>query len=241
MPAPDNPGELWTPLVFYCSVCGSELQEEERVQKCIYCGTEEECEWLCPHGHYVCEECRVASAEEIIERTALSTTESDPASIATLLMRHPMFREHGPAHHLLVAPVILAALRNQGYPIRKGALRAALKRMKDIPHAACATRGDCGAAVGVGCAVSLLTGAKFRSDRERALTLQATAEAVRRLAEHGGARCCRQSVYSALESAAAFLERELGLILGISTPVFCPFSSTTEDCKKDACVYFGGR
>jgi len=226
------------PVVFHCSLCGSALLEEEQLQTCVYCGAEEECEWLCPEGHYVCEDCRAASAEELIGRTALATREADPVAIADLIMKHPLFRAHGPAHHLLVAPVILAALRNQGYPVKESGIHTALHRTKDIPVAVCGTRGDCGAAAGLGCAVSMLTGATFRSDGERSQALRATARALDRVAELGGPRCCRQSVYGTLEAAVPFLKSELGLTLAIPSPIRCPFSHTTEECKQERCVYF---
>jgi len=235
---PGGPDASLTPLVFHCSLCGAGLLEEERLQTCTYCGAEEECEWLCPQGHYVCEDCRTASPEEIIERTAHASRDIDPVAIADLIMKHPVFREHGPAHHLLVAPAILAALRNQGYPVKESGVHTALHRMKDIPVAVCGTRGDCGAAVGVGCAVSLLTGATFRSDTERSQALRATARALARVADLGGPRCCRQSVYGALETAGQFLNSELGVAFVVPGPIRCSFSHVTEECKRERCAYF---
>lgn len=236
--APDSPGFSAAPLTFHCSLCGSELLEDEGLQTCTYCGAKEECEWLCPEGHYVCEDCRTASPEEIIERTCLVTCDTDPVAIADLIMKHPVFREHGPAHHLLVAPVILASLRSQGCPVKEGSIHTALHRMKDIPVAVCGTRGDCGAAVGAGCAVSLLTGATFRSDSERSLALRATAHALTRVADLGGPRCCRQSVYGALEASGQFLNNELGVALVVPDPIRCSFSRVTEECKRERCAYF---
>jgi hypothetical protein len=236
-----NPGGSGTspaPLVYHCSLCGSKLLAEEGVQTCTYCGAEEEGEWLCAQGHYVCDDCRTASPENIIERTSLATIDPDPIAIVDLLMKHPVFREHGPTHHLLVAPAILAALRNQGHPVKGSSIRAALHRMKDIPVAVCGTRGDCGAAVGLGCAVSLLTGATFRSDRERSLALRATARALERVADLGGPRCCKQSVYATLEAAGQFLKSELGIAFAVPDLIHCPFSRTTEECKQKRCAYF---
>jgi hypothetical protein len=226
------------PMVYYCSLCAAELLGEERLQTCTYCGAQEECDWLCPRGHYVCEDCRTAAPEEIIERTCLAISDPNPFAIADLVMKHPVFREHGPAHHLLVAPVILAALRNQGHPVKESALHAALHRMKDIPVAVCGTRGDCGACAGLGCAVSLLTGATFRSDHERSQALRATARALARVADLGGPRCCRQSVYATLETAAHFFNDELGIAFAGPDFISCRFSHTTEGCKQERCAYF---
>ena len=121
---------------------------------------------------------------------------------------------------------------------RESGISTALHRMKDIPVAVCGTRGDCGAAAGLGCAVSLLTGATFRSDGERSQALRATARALDRVAALGGPRCCRQSVYGTLEAAAPFLKSELGLTLAVPSPLHCPFSRATEECKQERCAYF---
>jgi hypothetical protein len=139
----------------------------------------------------------------------------------------------------LVAPVLLAALRNEGHEVREGSIRAALHRMRDIPAAVCGTRGDCGAAVGLGCAVSLLLGATFSSDVQRAQALRATARALDRVADLGGPRCCRQSVYAALETAIEFLRGELGMTLIAPELTRCAFAHTTPDCKQERCAYFG--
>jgi hypothetical protein len=228
------------PTVFHCSLCGAGLLEVERLQTCTYCGTEEECEWLCPQGHYVCDDCRTASPEEIIERTCLATGDPDPMAIAELIMKHPAFREHGPVHHLLVAPVLLAALRNQGHRVKESSIRTAVHRMKDIPIAVCGTRGDCGAAAGLGCAISLVTGATFRSDQERSHALRATACALAWVADQGGPRCCKQSVYATLETAALFVNGELGIAFAAPDLIRCAFSRTTEECKRERCAYFQG-
>lgn len=231
-------GEWQVPVAFYCPLCGVELLEKSRLQTCSYCGAEERCEWLCPQGHYVCESCRTASSEEIIERLCVATTNPDPLEIVDLIMKHPVFNQHGPEHHLLVAPTILAALRNQGCSVRKGAIRAALRRMGDIPVGVCGTRGDCGACAGLGCAVSLLTGATFRSDRERSLALRGTARALMDAAQLGGPRCCKQSVYATLQAAAGFMSSELGVAFVVSDVIHCAFSQVTEECKRERCVYF---
>lgn len=225
-------------MIFHCPLCGAELREEVRTQVCTYCGEEEECEWLCPEGHFLCEACRMACPADIIERTCRVSTVCDPVKIADVLMKHPSFSAHGPEHHLLTAPVILAALRNQGHHIRPGAVGSALRRMKDIPVGVCGTRGDCGACVGLGCAVSLVRGATFKADRERSLALEGTARALLRVAELGGPRCCKQSVYATLQAAAAFMSDQLGMDFVVPEVIRCAFADKNEDCKKDRCPYF---
>lgn len=152
-------------------------------------------------------------------------------------MKHPGMVMHSPQHHVLVAPAVLAALSNTGQrPLKPGRAASAVKRTGDIPFAVCGTRGECGAAVSVGALVSTLTGASYLEDRERSLALQATAEALQAIAEAGGPRCCKQSVYLSLETAVAFLRRELNLDLPLT--VRCEFSRRNEECKRDTCRFW---
>jgi hypothetical protein len=225
-------------LVFTCSVCDSQLVDDPQLQACLYCGEEEETDWVCPRGHYVCESCRSASPAELVERFAPASAEADPMATAELLMKHPSFNANGPEHHLVVAPAILSALRKQGVSVTDARFRAALTRMADIPVAVCGTRGDCGAAAGAGCAVSLLTGATFRSKRERTLALLATARALVAVAAHGGPRCCKQSVFASIQSTAVFLQDELGISLPVADAVRCAFSEKNPECTREACAYF---
>jgi len=122
------------------------------------------------------------------------------------------------------------------HPLKPGRAASAIKRTDDIPFAVCGTRGECGAAVSVGALVSTLTGASYLKDRERSLALRATAEALQAIAEAGGPRCCKQSVYLSLETAVAFLRRELGLDLPLV--IACEFSRRNEECKRDTCRFW---
>ena len=167
------------------------------------------------------------------------TEETDPAAIVNLTMKHPLVVMHSQQHHVLVAPAVLAALANTGqYALKPGRIAAAIKRTADVPFAVCGTRGECGAAVGVGALVSILTGASYMKDRERSLALQATAEALQAIAAGGGPRCCKQSVYLSLETVVSFLERELDLHLPLS--IHCEFAARNEECKQERCAYYEG-
>jgi hypothetical protein len=59
-----------------------------------------------------------------------------------------------------------------------GALETVLKRSSKVPGGWCGYYGACGAAVGVGIAVSALTGATPLKGQERSLALAATAFAL---------------------------------------------------------------
>lgn len=224
-------------MLYHCSICGAELIERETEAICTFCGRLTPAEYICPQGHHICEECQLAPMPQVVEWVCENTTEKDPSHIVNLIMKHPAMLMHSAQHHFIVAPVILAALANAGeFTLHKGRIRAALRRSSDIPFATCGTRGECGACIGLGAAVSILTKATYLKDRERSLALQASGEALLAVAEAGGARCCKQSVYLTLETAAAFLKRELHLELPLK--INCDFSSLNQECKRERCRYY---
>jgi len=222
-----------------CPVCHAELQEIEGPARCTFCAQTGPAHYLCPNGHHICDDCQLADWPEVVERVCQNTQERDPVAIVNLIMKHPMAVMHSPQHHILVAPAVLAALNNSGQgALKPGRLASAIERTRGIPLGVCGSRGECGAAVGVGTVVSILTRASYLKDRERSLALQATAEALMAIAAAGGPRCCKQSVYLSLEVASVFLQRELGLDLPVAAR--CEFVECNEECKKERCRYYVG-
>jgi hypothetical protein len=152
-------------------------------------------------------------------------------------MKHPMSVMHSPQHHILVTAAVLAALRNSGLrSLTPGRLASAIDRTKGIPLGSCGMRGECGAAICVGTLVSILTGANYQKDRERSLSMQASAEALLAIARAGGPRCCKQSIYLALETTSQFLKDELNLDLAVNP--HCEFAARNDECKKERCKYY---
>jgi len=226
-------------LTYHCAVCREELRERATQATCSFCGREEQADWACPAGHYACEDCRSAVADELIERVAQTTRETNPASIAERMMAHPSFLPSGPEHHGVPAAALLAALRNAGLVAAPaGRIAAVVQRTSDIPMGACGSRGDCGACISAGAAVASVLGADYRTGPERALVLHTTSRALARLAELGGVRCCKQAVYVAVESAAAVLAEARGLRLEIP-PIRCAFAGRLPECKGSECSYHG--
>lgn len=225
-------------MKFRCKLCGQDLLEQPSLGLCTYCGREEPSEWSCPGGHYTCESCRTAGPEALIERACLHSDARNPLELAELIMRHPSFHAYGDEHHSLPAPVILAVLRSRGVPgATEEAIRTALARLAGIPVSVCGTRGDCGAAASAGTVLSLLRGATPLSDRERTEALRATAQSLLRIADLGGPRCCKQSVFETILCTWELLRGELGLE---ALPAHaCAFAGRLKDCKKARCPHFG--
>ncbi len=222
---------------YLCTVCGGELEPVDTLAVCTFCHRETPARYLCAGGHHICDECQQADWPQVVERVCEASLETDPSVIANLIMKHPMSVMHSPQHHVIVTAAVLAALRNRGLqPAKPGRLASAIERTRGIPLGACGTRGECGAAICAGTLVSILLGASFQKDRERSLALQASGEALLAIAQAGGPRCCKQSVYLALEASSAFLERELELSLPVNP--HCEFIARNPECKQERCKYY---
>jgi hypothetical protein len=169
-----------------------------------------------------------------------ATEEKDPTKIAILLMKHPAIQMYGPEHHYLVSCVLLAALKNLGkFEIGDSAFEKAVSRGKRILLGSCGLWGVCGAAAGVGIAASILTGATWASDKERSLAIRAVSGALDKIGSIGGPRCCKASVFAAIETAVRFFEREFGVQFStLENPRLCYFRMLNRECLRDKCPYF---
>jgi hypothetical protein len=227
---------------FYCPICGAELIEKHTVGKCIYCGKEEETEYICPNGHYVCEDCRILSQKEITIKYLSYSKEKDVLKIMTVLLKHPSFNMFGKEHHFVLGPVVLTALKNQGKlkwdPSRNEVL---IGRTEFLPYGVCGSIGTCGACSSVGATLSMLLKATYMSDRERSIVLDATSECLKRLARAGGPRCCKESVYVGLMVLNEYLKKYLSLDMGLPDKIVCAFSETNPECKKERCEFYNGK
>ena len=99
---------------YFCTLCGKLLFSPCGEATCSFCGKTERADYVCPEGHFVCEACRLASAENLVSKTCEASTETDPMQIALLLMKHPAIPVHGSENHLVTAYSLLTALRNSG-------------------------------------------------------------------------------------------------------------------------------
>lgn len=232
-------GEL--PEQFLCSLCKTRMLVSSETVDCTFCGKKEKADYVCPKGHYVCEDCRLASAEKLVRKVCEVTRETDPMKIAVMLMKHPTMEMHGPDHHYLISCALLAALRNLGkFEIGKLEFDQAVTRGKRVLLGSCGLWGVCGSAAAVGIAVSVVTKATMMSDKERSLSMQAVSEVLSEIAEIGGPRCCKASTFAALETAAKFFERTLGIrFSALENPRPCYFKALNDKgCLGERCPYY---
>ncbi len=147
-----------------CFVCGKELvylDTDERLV-CYYCNGSYTSNVRCEGGHYVCDRCHSLTGNDLIEEYCLKTASHDPLEMAISLVKHPQIKMHGPEHHFLVPAVIIAAcsnIRKTDNARKEADLKKTRQRAQVVPGGFCGFYGDCGAAVGTGIAVSILTDA----------------------------------------------------------------------------------
>lgn len=224
-----------------CLICGADLVylPQDELQDCVYCGKQVSSNARCSQGHFVCDACHSADAGSLIEKFCTETTWKDPLEIAVTLMRHPSIAMHGPEHHFLVPAVLLAAYDNQkSIENRAGKIQQARKRAEGIRGGSCGLCGNCGAGVGTGIFISLITGATPLARREWQLSNRMTAESLLAIAEHGGPRCCKRDTFLALQSAQAFLQHWFGQSLEMAAAIHCEFHQFNKECLRTDCPFF---
>ena len=222
-----------------CAVCGRPLVygTEEVTRHCGFCGKECPALIYCPEGHYVCDTCHSRSALDVLREVLESTSSADPAAILEKVMSHPSVPMHGPEHHAMVPAVILAAVKNAGYPVPEGAVEKAIERGSKVPGGWCGFYGVCGAAIGAGTAVSVLTGATPLTGETRTLANEATTFTLGKMLD-GAPRCCKRASRRAIEAAVEFLKKRMDIRLDTGEKVKCRYASRNHECIKEDCPYY---
>jgi len=228
--------------IYYCPICNKPLKDvynENIIAQCIYCGKKERADYLCPEGHYICEECRLSDIEKIIYKAALYWTFKNPLTIAELFMKHASVPKHGKEHHFIPAIALVMAAKNAlNQRISKSLIKSIIVRGNIIPYGSCGFLGDCGATVSAGIAVSVLTHASYKSDTERALSMKATSMVLDALSKVKGPRCCKQSVYFSIKIGSMIIHDMLKIPIVIPKKVICSFYEVIDDCKKENCPFY---
>lgn len=225
-----------------CLLCGAELEyfAEHRTLSCHFCGTTASGTARCVNGHYICDSCHRGSAQDVIELTCNNSETRDPVSLAETLMNHPSMNLHGPEHHFLVPAVLLATyaeLKGLSKEEKAALILKARQRSDDVKGGFCGLHGACGAGIGTGIFVSLITAASPLSTGERGLSNRMTAESLLKIARTGGARCCKRDSLLAIFTAVQFLAAEFGILLPVKTDISCAFSQLNRECLEADCPF----
>jgi len=225
-----------------CLICGKDLTylAVSKTAKCEYCKQSFNTDVQCTDGHYVCDACHSAEALDIIEQVALTSTSKDPLEIAVALMKHPSIAMHGPEHHFLVPAVLLSAYYNVSgnVEIKKEKIVIARSRSEKVLGGFCGSHGTCGAAIGTGIFVSLITGATPLSKDEWSLSNMMTSKSLSAIANSGGPRCCKRDTFLAIREAIEYLQTNFKTELDSAHRIQCEFSSLNKECLKYDCPYY---
>ncbi len=173
----------------------------------------------------------------MLKQIASSSISTSPLEIMELFMQHPAVPMHGPEHHVALPVAIVAAVRNAGYPVPQEALENVLTRGARVPGGWCGYFGACGAGIGVGIAVSALTGATPLTGKTRTLANEATSLALSRIAD-GHPRCCKRSVRQTLAITVDFLRDKLNIVVNRGPASLCLYSQRNRECPKEECPYY---
>lgn len=232
-----------------CFICGSELEylNQREPARCYFCQEQVMTDVWCHQHHYVCDKCHSSSGKALIERYCIRTRKTDPMEMAFELMRSKSISMHGPEHHLLVPAILLAAYYNikisQGHPQlmaeKEKKITEARIRSDKVLGGFCGFYGSCGAAIGTGIFISLVTGATPTSVQEWKLANTMTAKSLSSIACAGGPRCCKRDTFLALFDAVEFVRENLAVDIHSSTEVHCEFSENNHECLKFGCQFYG--
>lgn len=185
------------------------------------------------------------SVTRYITNECLKAYEGDEALTAREITMHllecPELKMHCPQHHYLIpAAMLTAAYKVQGRPaeVLRDDLTEAMMRAKNVLPGFCGLYGSCGAAVGLGIFSSILTGTSPYSKGTWALTNRIVGEALIRMSEIDGPRCCKRNSFLALQEAEQFAREELEIDLGMTEKIVCEFHSRNPECKKESCPFY---
>ncbi len=225
-----------------CPTCGKEKVslEAATAQTCCVCGAQFEADAACEAGHYVCHMCRQKHARGAIIAHCLSSGHAQPFPLMLELMRLPDTAMHGPEHHLLLTAALLTAYCNERG--RGGDLPALLdeanERSLEVPGGACGYWGVCGAAIGGGIFISIVTEADPYAGAEWKTAGQLTARCADAISCQGGPRCCKRDGFLALLQAVPYANEMLGTRFALPDDIRCDFFTNNEECKGRACPFF---
>lgn len=220
-----------------CMICGTELIYLTRYEKriCAFCGNEYEANAYCVNNHFVCDKCHSEDGLEVLPHLLISSTETDMINLLMKIRNHPAIPMHGPEHHALVPGIIVAAYRNSGGKIDDTVIETAISRGAKIAGGFCGFMGICGAAIGVGIAISAIIEATPLTPDSRSTAQKGTLAALESIAQIKAARCCQRDSWLALQAAAKLSKETLGLRITADQHMVCSQMGTNMECMGRNC------
>ena len=163
----------------------------------------------------------------------------DPIAIMEKMMDHRFCHMHGPEHHTMTGAALLTAYKNAGGDINlQEALIEMTARGKAVPGGTCGFWGACGAAIGAGIFVSIITKTTPLTDTESyGLSNLLTSEILAEVGKIGGPRCCKRNSFLTLRIATDFIKKHYGVEME-KPDITCKYSAQNTECLADRCPFF---
>ena len=224
-----------------CPICGQERTpiEHPETHICEICHSRYEADIVCDNCHYICYTCRHENVRQSILDHCLNSSSAEPFELETELMKLPGVLMHGPEHHLLTTAALLTAYANQtGSKDLAGLLAEANDRSMNVPGAVCGLWGICGAAIGAGIYVSIITETGPLSTDTWKTTGQLTAKCADIISKQGGPRCCKRDAFLTLRTAVSYSNEVFGIEFHQPETIICDFYVNNRECKGKCCEFF---
>lgn len=220
-----------------CMVCGADMEYTTSAVKmtCAYCGKDFESNAHCNGGHFVCDSCHSRDALAVIPHILLASTETDMVELLQRIREHPAIPMHGPEHHALVPGIIATAYRNSGGEVSNQTILTAVDRGSKVAGGYCGFMGVCGAAIGVGVAISTILEATPYTAQARSAAQQGTLKALSLISEMEAARCCQRDSWLALKACSAVSRELLGIKLKSEVDMHCAQMKNNKECMGRNC------
>lgn len=177
----------------------------------------------------------------LIKNECLNVKTKDPIELVLNIMGKDFIHIHGPEHHVLDGSCFLTALYNAGveFDLDK-ALDEMIERGQKMPGATCGKWGVCGSSASIGAALAILHETSPLSDNQFYKdNLNYVSQALGKLAEIGGPRCCKRNAFLSILEGIDFVYEHYGFVLP-KREIQCPFSNINKQCIKSRCPFFKG-
>lgn len=221
-----------------CLICQAPLEylETDELMECELCHRQDMSKTRCVNGHYVCNECHTKGVDSVVGY-CIKETSKNPIEVLENMMAMPFCHMHGPEHHILVGAALLTAYYNAGGKIELlAALKEMIARGSRIPGGACGFWGSCGAAVGTGMFMSIISGATPLTGESWGQANLMTAQALQSIGKVGGPRCCKRNSYLSVEAAVKYIAETKNVFLEMK-PVMCSRTNLNNQCIGRRCPF----
>ena len=223
-----------------CVVCGAPLVyiKIAESRRCNICGKYFDSLSTCENNHFVCDNCHSSDPLLFVESSCISSTDTDMIGLLKKIRRIDGFPINGPEHHSLAPAIILTSFRNLGGCVTANDIREAIRRGKLVAGGSCASLGICGAATGVGIAVSIIGEATPLTPNQRQSAMLGVSSAAKSISSFKVARCCQRECYLALKQAAKMSQSLCGIRLPADDRLICSQHHKQQECAGADCPLY---